>query len=68
MPSWLEYLSCNESDELGEEESDRLGSESGSAGIFGTVFGGLLHGIGLTSGVTFFADESCDGDGGSIFQ
>ena len=58
----------DDSDEPDEEESEKLGSESGSAGTFGTRFGGLLHGIGLTLGVTLYADESCDGYGGSLVQ
>ena len=43
----LEYLSSDESDESDEGESKNLGSESGSAGTFGTGLGGLMHGVGL---------------------
>ena len=43
----LEYPSYDESYESDEEEYDKLGSESGSAGTFDTVFGGLLRGVGL---------------------
>ena len=49
-----------------EEESDKLGSESGSAGKYCTGLAGLLRGIGFTLGVTISANELCDGDGGSI--
>ena len=36
-----------------EEEYDKLRSESGSAGTFGTGLGGLLHGLGFPLGVMF---------------
>ena len=57
---------CDESDKSGEEEYDGIGSESGSASTFSTGLGGLLHGVGLTLGVVIYADDSCDGDGGSL--
>ena len=63
----LEYLSYDQSDETDKEESDKLGCESGSAGTFVTVLGGLLHGVVLPSGVNIYDDISCDGDGGSLF-
>ena len=63
----LEYSSSNESDEPDEDRSDELGSESGSAGVFSTKLGGLLSGIGLPLCVAFSDDDSCDGDGGSLF-
>ena len=62
----LEYLSSDESDESYKEEYEKLGSESGSYSMFGNGLGWLLHGVGLHLGVTFSADESCDGDGGSL--
>ena len=39
-----------------------------SAGTFGTVLGGLFHGVGLPLSVTLVGDDvrSCDGDGGSL--
>ena len=56
----------NESDGSNEEESDKLGSESESAGTFSAKFGGLLCGVGFPLGVTISAYESCDGDGGPL--
>ena len=58
----LLYSSSNESDDSDEEESDKLGSESGSTGMYGTQ---LLCGIGINLGVTLYYDESWDSDGGS---
>ena len=55
-----------ELDDLKKEEYDEPGSESGSAGTFVTILGGLLHGVGLTLGITFYADEFFNGDGGSL--
>ena len=54
------------SDESDEEESEKLGSESGLSGTFGTRFGGLSRGSVLPLGVTLSADDSFDGDGGSL--
>ena len=54
--------------EYDKEEYDELGSESGSDGKFGTVLGGLLRGVGLPLCVTLSADDSCDGDGGSLVK
>ena len=34
--------------------------------MFGAKLGVFLSGVGLTLGVTFYTDESCDGDGGSL--
>ena len=56
----------DESDESDEEYSDELGSESWSAGTFGTGLGELLHDVGFLLGVTLSAFESCDGDRGSL--
>ena len=53
-------------DESEEEESDKLGSEYGPIGMFGTRLGGSLHGLGFTLGVTLSDYESCDGDEGSL--
>ena len=64
----LEYSSSDNSDESNEEEPDEPGSESGSAGTFGTGLGGLLRGVEITLGVTISADESCNGDAGSLFH
>ena len=63
----LEYLSSDEFSESNEEQSDKLGSKSGLAGMFSTLLGGFLCGVRLPYGVTVFADDSCDRDGGSIF-
>ena len=46
--------------------SDKLGSESGSSGKFINELGGLLHEVVLPLGVRLSADESCDGDQGSL--
>ena len=55
----------DELDDFDEEESDKLGSESGSSGTFVTrvggflrdVGGGLLPGIGLPLVVMLYSDE-----------
>ena len=57
----------DESDESDKEEFDKPGSESGSSGKFGIGLGGSLYVVGLPLGVTFSYDESCDGDGRSLF-
>ena len=62
----LENLSSNELYESEKEESKKLGSESSSAVMFGTGLVGLLHCVVFTLGVTIYADESYDGDGGSL--
>ena len=62
----LKYSESDDSDESDEEESDKFGSESESAGPFGTELGGLLRDVGLPSGVTISADDSRDGDRGSL--
>ena len=59
-------MSSDESDESDKEEYDELGSESRSAGIYGTILYELLHGLGIPLGVTLSYDESWDGDGGSL--
>ena len=59
-------MSPDESDYSDEEEYDRLGSESGSAGTFGTGLGGLPRGLGFPLGVTLSADESCGDGRGSL--
>ena len=59
-------MSSDESDESDEEESYRLGSESGLDGMLVIKLGVLLHDIGLPLGVTLSTDESCDGDRGSL--
>ena len=56
----------DELEESDEGESDKPGSESGSAGTFGSVLGGLLHCLGCTLCVTLSDDESCDGDWGLL--
>ena len=45
-------MSADESDDCDEEEYDKLGSESRSAGTFSAGFGGLLRGVGFPLGVT----------------
>ena len=59
-------MSSDESDHSNKEEYDELGSESGLAGTFGNGLGRLLRGLGIPLGVTLSADESYDGDGGSL--
>ena len=56
----------DESDEYGEEESDKLGSESRQYNMYGTGLGGLLCGLVFTLGFTLNDDESCDGNRGSL--
>ena len=56
----------DESDELDEEEYDKLGSEYCSYSTFGTGLGGFLRGLGFPLGITVSADESYDGDQGSL--
>ena len=34
--------------------------------MFGAILGGLLHSVVFPLVVTLYADESCDGDGGSL--
>ena len=54
-----------DSDDSGEEEYDKLGSESGSFCTCGTGLGGLLHDIEFTVGVTLAGyDGPFDGGGG----
>ena len=65
-PFILEYSFSDESDDYDEEESDKLGPESGPAGTLVTGLGGLLYGLGFNLGVTLSADESYGGDGGSL--
>ena len=60
----LEYSSSDELYESKEEESDELGSESGSAGTSGTILGGLLRGAGFPLDVMISNDDSYDGDEG----
>ena len=62
----LEYLYSDDSDESNEEEYDKLESESGSAGTLSTRLGWLLLDLCLPLGVTLSADETCDGNGGSL--
>ena len=48
----LKQPESNESDDFFKEESDELGSESGSFGMSGTCLGGLLHDAAFYVGVT----------------
>ena len=48
----LGYPESDDSDESKKEESDELGSESGSFGTFSTRLGGLLCGLRLPVGRT----------------
>ena len=48
------------------KNSLKIGSESGSAGTFGTGLYGSLHGVVLNSGVTLSADDSYDDDRGLL--
>ena len=57
---------CDESDDSEIGESDKLGSESRSAGKFSTRLGGLSRDLGFPLGVTIYDDESCGGDGGLL--
>ena len=59
-------MSSDESDQSYKEEYDEPGSKFGSSSTFGTGLGVLLHGVGFPLVVTLSADESCDGDGGSL--
>ena len=63
----LEYSSSGGKDESYKEYSDKLGSESGSAGTFGTGLGGLLRVVGFPLGATLYDYELFDGDGGSLY-
>ena len=63
----LEYSLSEKSDEDGRDKSDKLGYTSGPAGTFDTGLSRSLRGAGLPLGVTLSVDESCDGDGGSLF-
>ena len=56
----------DDSDESDKVKYDKLGSESGSSGMFCNVLGGSFRGVGLPLGVPLYADESFDGDGGSL--
>ena len=56
----------DESDDSDKEEYEKLGSESGSAGMYSTILGGLLRVLGINSSATLSSDEQCDGDGGSL--
>ena len=56
----------NESDDSDQEESEKLGSESGSARTYGTRLGGFLRGLGFPLGVMVSTDESRNGDGGLL--
>ena len=47
----------DKSEESDEEESDKLGSESESAGTYGNGLGGLLRVVGLALGVMLYTDE-----------
>ena len=51
----------DESNDSDEEEYKKPGSESGSAGTYGTGLGVLLHGVGFPLGVTLYSDESLYG-------
>ena len=64
--SFLYYSSSDESDDSDKGESEKVASESGSAGTFGTILVRLLHGLVFPLVVTIFSDEPCDGDRGSI--
>ena len=55
-----------ESDDSDEEESDKIGSESGSSGTYSIWFGLLLCWLGFTLGVTLYDNESCGVDRKSL--
>ena len=59
-------MSSDESDKYDEEESDKTGSESRSDGTFSTGLGVFFSGVGFFLGVTVSADESCNGNQGSL--
>ena len=64
----LEYLDSDESNESDKEESNKLGSESGSIGTYGTGLGGLLGGVEFPVGVMLPGNDlPFNGDGGSLF-
>ena len=56
----------DESDEFDKEEYEKLGSESGPSGTYGTNLRELLCGLAYSLGVTLYDDESCDGERGSL--
>ena len=62
----LDYSLSDKSDESDKQESDELGSASGSACTYSTGLGGLLYGARFHLGVTISSDESYNGDGGSL--
>ena len=63
----LGYPESDESYESDKEESNELGSESGSYGTFSNGLGGLLYGVGFTVGMKLTVDDfSCYGDGRSL--
>ena len=53
----LQYSLYNESDKSNEEEYEKIGSGSGSAGTVRNILGGLLYGIGLPLRAMLYADE-----------
>ena len=61
----LKYPESDESDGFDEEESNELGSESLSFGMFDTCLGGLLHGVEISIGVKPIGNDWLfDSDGG----
>ena len=56
----------DESHESDEEEYEKIGCESRSAGTFGTVMSWSFHGVGFPLGVTLYYDDSCDCDWGLL--
>ena len=56
----------DESYDSDKEEYEKLGSESGSAGRYGTGLGGLLCILVIRLVVTLYADNLCDSDGGLL--
>ena len=54
----LYHSPSDESEESDKEESEKLGYESGSVGMFGAGFGSFSRDVGLPLGITLSADES----------
>ena len=59
-------MSSDETDDSDEEESEKIGYESGSSDTYSIVLGVLSCWLGFTLGVTLYDDESWGGDRESL--